>query len=841
MRRLRTWIGGLAAVSLAVSVGTALAQNQQQSPPQSQSAEKDKTKDNATDKAKSKIVTAKKQGGADVVPQRPEQTPEQPQAAPEAPPAAPSTTQQAAPNDGPAPPPQNAGPAADQVGSGQIAAQPNSDLGKVISESSATTGIEIQRRNTVIADPRVRAYHIGQLATWGDGGYFFPARQDLDTAISKFDPAQIQNLTVIKGPYATRYGPGFAFLDIITFDTPRSSNCCNGEFHTRTTFGYQTNGERRDGTQVVEYGAKDWGFRASYSLLAGNDYYNGDHVLVPSSYNSQNWNFAIGYDISPTSSIELKGIRLFQHDVELAGLYFDIRDLNTEAYSVRYKSKESPYYDLFTADFWWNYTVAGGDTLQQYKQDFLSRFLPGRNGFNLATSPVPIPGVPSFFDPTAVNPGPGFLPLLQDRSTSEFSERTLGYRLASMYGKKDNLNFTIGTDFTYLGQSQTETIAIVDPNNLIATDGSGLATQNLGLPESNLYNPGLFLESSIPINERLSARAGARVDYERTTTGNRLITGNIDIFGGTQFPGPPINRTTVDPRVFSSDPTSTDDNREFGLFAGFLTSEYKFDDALTGLIGFGYAERAPTLTELYATGPFVGILQPGFDRLIGDPQLRKEQNTQFDIGLRGDYGWFKGSVNGFYAWIHNYITYDRNKFGDGITQVVFTNTDRATLAGGEIYGQVEATSWLTPFTALSYVEGRDLSARDNKRAATLVSSRRTNDETEPLPGIPPLEMRSGFRIHESVPLNKSPKWSAEMSVRTVWTQDNAALSLGEFPTPGFTVWDLRTYWLATDHLTFATGVENIGDKNYREHIDPRAGDLFWRQGVNFYFTTQVKY
>ena len=52
---------------------------------------------------------------------------------------------------------------------------------------------------------------------------------------------------------------------------------------------------------------------------------------------------------------------------------------------------------------------------------------------------------------------------------------------------------------------------------------------------------------------------------------------------------------------------------------------------------YGYGQRAPTLTELYAAGPFVGVLQTGTSRLIGDPNLDKERLSQFDVGLKADY------------------------------------------------------------------------------------------------------------------------------------------------------------------------------------------------------------
>lgn len=830
----------LAILGLAALVGTGLVLGADPGPARLKADEK------KTDEKKPDIIQVKQ---PIETPQPLERTPEAPQ--PTAPQAAPPVD---TPNQAPVAPAADKGPAAGELTAGNFATQPNADLGQSLSLASGTTGIEIQRRNAVVADARIRGYHFGQVSTWGDGGFFFPARLDLDTAISKFDPDSIRELSVIKGPYSVRYGPGFAFLDIVTFDAPRAKEGCDWELHGRTMLGYQSNGQRWSGLQTVEYGARDWGFRATYNILAGNDYYAPGYVSpiegsnrVPSSYNSNNFNFALGYDLSPNTSIEFKGLRIRQQDLEFPGLYFDITQLDSEAYSLRLTDKNRPHYDLLTLDLWYNTTVVDGDTQQGYKQAFLSRFLPGPSGFGLTPTPTQ-PNYPNFVATRDAQGNPtGYLPLFTDSSTTHIAQSSEGFRAAATWGKKDTVNFTLGTDFTRVNNSLQENIEVLDPSGQVPTTPvftpgqPTLLTQQLGLPESNSYNPGVFADMNMPIGEQFLFRTGARVDYVRTTTGNRLITGNIDIFGGSQIPGNNIDRSTVNPQVFSVAPWDAETTRNFGLFSAYLSGEYKIDDALTGLMGFGYAMRAPTLTELYAVGPFVGVLQPGFNRLIGEPRLDPEKLKQFDIGLRGDYGWFKGNVNAFYAWIDDYITYDRNKSGDGITQVIFTNTDRATLAGGEIYGQVEATRWLTPFGAASYVQGRDLTHRDNRRPDYLVSSRRDGAETEPLPGIPPLELRSGVRLHESVDLNQSPKYSIECSVRSVFTQGLFASSLQEQRTGGFTIVDIRSYWQVTPSLLLTAGVENVGDRLYREHLDPRAGDLLFRPGTNYYFATQWKY
>src|SRR5262249_49140344 len=152
---------------------------------------------------------------------------------------------------------------------------------------------------------------------------------------SKFDPTLVRDIQVTKGPYSVRYGPGFAFLDIATFDSPRSEPG-TFEIHERTLFGYSSNGQGLHGLQMLSFGAPDWGVRATYDIRVSNDYKAGEGIDVPSSYNSQTGQIVAGLNLNDCNRIEFKAVRLYQHDVEFPGLFFDLNRLDTEAYSLRY-------------------------------------------------------------------------------------------------------------------------------------------------------------------------------------------------------------------------------------------------------------------------------------------------------------------------------------------------------------------------------------------------------------------------------------------------------------------------------------------------------------------------
>ena len=205
----------------------------------------------------------------------------------------------------------------DTIGGGQAQTRTGGDAGTLIASSPSVTGVGLQRRNPIITDARIRGFHIGQLPTFLDGGYFFPARQDIDTIASKIDPSNIDNITIVKGPYDVRHGPGFAFIIVDTLETPRYKD--GFEIHGSTQMNYKSNGSQIQGRQAIWGGDKDYGFRLGYDIKSGNDYETGAGFKEPSSYRSQNIDFAVGFQLSCDSHIEFHGLRQDLYNVELPG------------------------------------------------------------------------------------------------------------------------------------------------------------------------------------------------------------------------------------------------------------------------------------------------------------------------------------------------------------------------------------------------------------------------------------------------------------------------------------------------------------------------------------------
>ncbi len=300
-----------------------------------------------------------------------------------------------------------------------------------------------------------------------------------------------------------------------------------------------------------------------------------------------------------------------------------------------------------------------------------------------------------------------------------------------------------------------------------------------------------------------------------------------------------------------------DRENDFTLWSAYLVGDLELTDSLTANVGFGLAERAPTLTELYAMRPFESVLQQGLNRIQGNPFLDPERLKQLDVGVRREKGHLRGEIRGFYAWIDDYITsqglsVDPTSSSQRITSV-FVNTPKATLAGGEVFGEWDTAPDVSLFGSLMYVEGENRTLNQLVYGtATLPAppgsstgggvGRNSFDQSpgkEPLPQIPPLEARLGVRFHDP---GSNPFWGTELMTRIVDNQDRVAdRSLLEQPTPGFTTFDFRGFWRPYTDVTLIFGVLNFTDRHYREHLDNRAGDQLFQPGATGYLGTEITY
>ena len=528
-----------------------------------------------------------------------------------------------------------------------------------------------------------------------------------------------------------------------------------------------------------------------------------------------------GYDPTPSSRLEFYYLRLDETNVEDPALVFDVNALITDGYQLRYSDWGGAAYDLLEIEGWYNRTAFTGDTRREAK----NRQIPTlRDRFGLAPDQYP---------------------------TTDVDGMSAGYRAAVTWGEMDCLQWTIGTDLIRLGQQLNDLVPETEQTFPFPPFPTySVPAINYPIPRSQSVDIGLFTEQIWPYENGLTLRTGARIDLIETRA--REFVPGMGVYEG--FPPEFVPQGLSELKDAALE-------QHFYPWSLYAIADYPLTAAWTVMGGAGYGMRPPTLTELYAAGPFLGSLQPGLTYVQGDPELNPERMIQLDLGVRGDLGGTRVSLTGFYAWVFDYITYDDVALnyqppffppfepGQDLQQAAYVNTDLATLTGFELLADQDVTSWLTAFAWMSYVQGDDRSRSKPSRIGTMLReesgygsdvprSFAEGVEKEPLPGISPLESRIGFRLHQPLP---SPAWGAEFEVRMVARQDRVAATLFEQVTPGFTILNTRAFWRPRENVGIFGGVENITNRFYREHLDFLTGRGLYRPGVNFYLLTEVLY
>lgn len=646
------------------------------------------------------------------------------------------------------------------------------------------SGVSGQRRSSATFDPRVRGYHIGQINATSNGELWMPVRNDLDSILGKIDPNLVQRIDITPGPYAAHYGPGLSFIDVVIAETPRYA-CA--EWHNRLSLAPVFNGGQFYASETVYGGSSNYGFVVNYGNRTGSDYLAGNGTRVPASYHDQNILAQFGWDLTEETRVEIRYSRLDRTDVEYALQFFDVDFLGTDSVSGTLISTEYLGGAETRIDTWYNRTRFFGNTNGSGKRSTYAGnpnyFVIDRVEAALASS-------------LQINsPGAGIIGASLDGKTRG-DQTSTGVRFMVTDGEEDSDLVRTGADFRYQQQFTAESFTYAG----LTGTGEVVAQRDIfsNQPTSNMSDAGLFGEWRKRILPGFQSRVGGRIDW--VTTDIRTADGG--------FP--------ADPEVWAGTMSSySQSGNELGqgdvLFSSYWSGKLELTENWSVLTSVGYGERAPTLTERYADGVFLAILQSGFTRVIGQPGASKERAIQADWTIKADFDNFRGTATFFNAWISDYLTYDANQVSDPTGAVLLQtfNTPLATLTGTEVNGELALTGNVSLIGGLQYVAGTDRGI------------------DQPLPQIAPLDSRLVIRWADR---SEDDVWGVDFGARMVAQQNRLGflrlkqseqLKLVDESTPGFMTLYLRGHYRFTNNLNLVAGAENLANRNYFEHLNRR--------------------
>jgi iron complex outermembrane receptor protein len=333
-----------------------------------------------------------------------------------------------------------------------------------------------------------------------------------------------------------------------------------------------------------------------------------------------------------------------------------------------------------------------------------------------------------------------------------------------------------------------------------------------------IRNTGLFAEyhtffSSYELN------ASIRADFNTATSGDTLeiIKDGVEYF--------------------------SDVNSEHFNFSFSVGITKRINNNVDISLAFGRGTRSPNMLERY-----IKLLPVGYDRYdyLGNPRLRPETNNEIDLTVQSNYENFgRTYLNFFYSHVEDFIGAEllppsvvtpQSQGVLGVRQ--FKNIDHIISTGFEFgYHSPEkyklGGSIIAAFTYGIVPEVTKYVISDGE----VVDAVEITDDA--LPEIPPFE--STMNVYYKF---LKGKLVPSLKLRLVAAQRHISEAFYEQETPGFTLFDFSIRWNITTFVQLNTGVSNIFDLGYYEHLNRRiigSNENLYEPGRVFFATVHASF
>lgn len=309
----------------------------------------------------------------------------------------------------------------------------------------------------------------------------------------------------------------------------------------------------------------------------------------------------------------------------------------------------------------------------------------------------------------------------------------------------------------------------------------------LTLPNNRRSVAGLFIGDNWQLDDTKSLSINTRLEYTNTSLTNDLGLQQQQAIGFA--------------------PQKTTNNWLKSAGAQF---NYRLFKQVSMLASLQYAERAPAALEYL--GYYLFNRYDNYDYL-GNPNLKTENALKSELKFQYSNNKVLIGIGGFYDRIHNFISSmvlnDYSNMTIGASGVkMYSNIDYATITGAE------ATIVWQPVKSFEFVAASKYTyGIDNKNM--------------PLQLIPPFKVSSSVSYtYKKLKMELEDEWAA--------AQHKINPDFGETPTPSWNVMNVRlnyNFRLVKTDLNLSSGIDNIFDKTYTEHLDwgkiPRTGRNFY--------------
>ena len=364
--------------------------------------------------------------------------------------------------------------------------------------------------------------------------------------------------------------------------------------------------------------------------------------------------------------------------------------------------------------------------------------------------------------------------------------------------------FIAGFDFwkrNYTGlRFKDQKIEVLNPSDSSVVNTIYKTIYEKPLPDADFYSAGIYVQDECKLSEKINLTLGGRYDFiwlHNSETSNPLY----DVTNGT------VNYSPAGQTIIWNSESAQ--NKSYIFNIGLL---YSFNNNANIAFNAANSFRSPSLEERYQYIDLGSVIR------VGDPNLKPEQGYFFDLGFRFFPGNINFRTNIFLNSFTDLVTEEPGIYDDR-DALIKVNIGKALLYGFEYSLNLSLMDKISLYNTLSYVRGI------NK-----------NDDSD-LPQIPPLNGILGVKyfLYDWV--------STDFSAVVFNAQNKVAED--EKTTSGYAIFNLGINFtnisVETFHLQVNTGIENIFNKEYRNHLSTNRGLIISEPGRNFYIRTNIAF
>jgi TonB-dependent heme/hemoglobin receptor len=263
----------------------------------------------------------------------------------------------------------------------------------------------------------------------------------------------------------------------------------------------------------------------------------------------------------------------------------------------------------------------------------------------------------------------------------------------------------------------------------------------------------------------------------------------LDVLGGVRWN---MSRTRLPASGEFAATTVSDDG-----FAGNVSVAYKVTESVRLVANLGQGFRAPNVFDLGTFGD-----RPGNRSNVPNPDLEPEHVTTFDAGWKVMNDQLEGELIGYYSRYRDKITsvLTGDVTNSGRLVVQSQNAARLVLYGAEFSLRHRLSDSVEWRTQLTWTHGEETLAGDD----------------HPADRIPPLNGSAGITWRPAT------RWTLDGWLNFADQQDRYSPRDDIDPrirpgsTPGWSTWNVRAAWEASEHVFTSLQYGNLGDRRYRE-------------------------